>query len=96
MNGFACTNKNIFSPRVLLNYTRTFTPVNYHLRLQCLYNYQEPRDSIHGFPVVIIRVAKVLIINAVFSAMRLVTFTQRGVNCCRGRYQLGPSVALQR
>jgi hypothetical protein len=35
----------------LLNYTRIFTPVNYHLRLQCLYNCQKLRDSIHVFMV---------------------------------------------
>jgi hypothetical protein len=48
------------------------------------------------FPVVIIRVAEVLIINAAFSATRWVTFAWRGANCCRGRYQLGPLVVLQR
>jgi hypothetical protein len=80
---FACTNKNIFFPRVLLNYTRTFTLVNYYLRLQSLYNCQEPHDSIHVFMVSrVIRVAEVLIINAAFSATRLVTFAQRGANCC--------------
>jgi hypothetical protein len=36
------------------------------------------------------RVAEVLIINAAFSAMRLVTFAQRGADCCRGRDQLRP------
>jgi hypothetical protein len=29
----------------------TFTPVNEYLRLQCLYNCQEPRDSIHVFMI---------------------------------------------
>jgi hypothetical protein len=46
------------------------------------------------FPVVIIRVAKVLIINTSFLAMRLLTFAWRGANCCRGHDQLGPLVAL--
>jgi hypothetical protein len=95
-------NKNIFSPRVVLNYIRTFTLVNYHLRLglQCLYNCQEPRDSIQVFMAshghLNIRVAEVLIINTAFSATRLVAFALRGANCCRGRYQLGPLVALER
>jgi hypothetical protein len=43
----------------------------------------------------VIRVAEVLIINAAFSAMSLATIAWRGVNCCRGRYQLGPSVAFR-
>jgi hypothetical protein len=47
------------------------------------------------FPVVIIRVAEVLIINTAFSATRLVTFAQRGANCCRGHDQLGPLVTLE-
>jgi hypothetical protein len=63
------TNKNIFSPRILLNscnYTRTFTPVNYHLskRLQCLYTITVKfsiQFTFSWFPVVIIWVAKVLI-----------------------------------
>jgi hypothetical protein len=58
-------------------YTRTFTPVNYHLRLQCLHNCQEPRDSIH-------------VSHGHYPPTRLVTFARRGANCCRGRYQLGP------
>jgi hypothetical protein len=79
MNGFACTNKNIFSSRVLLNYTRTFTPVNYHLRLQCLYNCQEPCGSIHVFMASRGHYQSCRgVINAAFSAMRLVTFAQRG------------------
>jgi hypothetical protein len=68
-----------------VNYIRTFTPVNYHLRLQCLYINQLSRisHSIRGF-MVIIRVAEVLIINTACSATCLVT------NCCHGHYQLGP------
>jgi hypothetical protein len=76
--------------RVLLNYTRTlFTPVNYHLRLQCLYNSRISRFN-SCFPVV--RLSELT--NAAFSAMRymLVTFVQWGAN----RYQLRPLVVLER
>jgi hypothetical protein len=45
--------------------------------------------------VVIIQVAEVLFINTTaLSATRLLTFARRGANCCRGRDQLGPFVAL--
>jgi hypothetical protein len=37
-----------------------------------------------------------LIVNTAFSATRLLTFAWQGANCCRGRDQLGPLVALER
>jgi hypothetical protein len=53
------------------------------IHLQCLYITVKKlaiKFTFSWFPVVVIRVAEVLIINTAFSA-----FARRGANCCHGR-----------